>query len=674
MDATIEKSRILEILRNKCRKIIAGRESALVSAILILSSNNGCVLGYARKEAFETFSNHYGENALTETLQKLEHEAIVKVTPSIIGFANLDSFSPEMKDLSRAIGVQVFNERKRDIFALLNRLFAAPEGKLVVEMLFKQGQPYLLTQLESVVGKDYLNDVMEELLTHEVLFKHRYTSRKYDYYYYKFLPGVDSLLERALKAELDQSTLDALSFIYISQKVREEGVLQSDCQVLEDQIPVLSIHGLISENHWYLSQFRTTDEGSKMSRQILQKRTEDARGELQKLLQEFPAPFLAFVVQKYLSKRRAQPEQIMPVLGYYSCSALGSYDCIMGRPELLSLRNNFFERLVKLGFATLVHDYVSTRGGEIRGNCYCIPDELLETLQGFLRETGSALSDEEEKMHRMYHLLIQLKQIVHIEDEDEYSQQIERLTEQWGVSKEELKSALQSLQSDGFVDTSGPRIRIMAPEGLETQIKHQLLDPIVQRLLGQEGKSRQELFKPRLPRVVFEKSIFPGQKATADETLEEWLHKMKGEVIGELDFVDKSTFAYLDMIPRGCGLKLIVGHIKDPEKCIDLARRQAQGRPYFVIMKIEYPGLQARVSQTIHERWLASKEIDIDIGADLKSDALGKSKHTIRVIEVTESSEHDREFKTSWEADSLELERIFGVGTHRERFFEPVLS
>jgi hypothetical protein len=275
----------------------------------------------------------------------------------------------------------------------------------------------------------------------------------------------------------------------------------------------------------------------------------------------------------------------------------------------------------------------------------------------------------------MYHLLTQLEQTSHIEDGGEYSQQIDKLTEQLGITKGELESALQSLQKDGFLDVSGPRIRILvAPNVLETQARHQLLDPIVQTLLGQEHGSHQELFKSRLPKVIFERKILPGQKALATEILEEQFQKMKGDVIGELLFMDKSTFRYLDVIPRGCGLKLIVGHIKDREKCIDLARSQSQGRLHLVIMKIEYPGTQAGEPRTIHERWLASEEIEIDIGSDLKSDALGNSEHTIRVFEAIGGSERSRQFKIKWEADSLELERIYGVGTRRERFYESTLS
>lgn len=61
----------------------------------------------------------------------------------------------------------------------------------------------------------------------------------------------------------------------------------------------------------------------------------------------------------------------------------------------------------------------------------------------------------------------------------------------------------------------------------------------------------------------------------------------------------------------------------DRDKLIRNARRCAKDRPHLEIIKIN----------KIHERWIGSNSsYFIEIGTDLKSGALGKSKHTIRKL------------------------------------------
>lgn len=174
----------------------------------------------------------------------------------------------------------------------------------------------------------------------------------------------------------------------------------------------------------------------------------------------------------------------------------------------------------------------------------------------------------------------------------------------------------------------------------------------------------------QLPTLIYEKKINSGQRLLADNIVEQWMEQMMEEVIGELSFLDKSTFGYIDMIPRGCGVRLIVTKIKDEPKCLEAAQKAAENRPYMTIIRILYPGSAEGLPRGVHERWVSDKGHEIEIGTDLKSDALGKSEHTIQVFEDAVKSEKYRNFIWKWNASDSELKRLYGNTTRKEVFFQ----
>jgi len=62
--------------------------------------------------------------------------------------------------------------------------------------------------------------------------------------------------------------LEVLLKIYIGQNIRNEGILQSELDG-QEQIKELLSRGLIRENHRYLNQFLTTDEGSELGKKLV---------------------------------------------------------------------------------------------------------------------------------------------------------------------------------------------------------------------------------------------------------------------------------------------------------------------------------------------------------------------------------------------------------------------
>jgi len=148
-----------------------------------------------------------------------------------------------------------------------------------------------------------------------------------------------------------------------------------------------------------------------------------------------------------------------------------------------------------------------------------------------------------------------------------------------------------------------------------------------------------------------EVTITKGQVNKAENTVEKWFEQFTGSVIAELDFVDKTTFGYLDSIPKNCGIRIIASNLKDVDKCINRAEKCAKDRPYFKIVKIN----------KIHQRWIGSKEsFFIDIGTDLKSDALGHSTHVIRKLNPNIFKESMSHFEMLWKKSEGELKQIYG--------------
>jgi hypothetical protein len=159
-----------------------------------------------------------------------------------------------------------------------------------------------------------------------------------------------------------------------------------------------------------------------------------------------------------------------------------------------------------------------------------------------------------------------------------------------------------------------------------------------------------------------EVAINKGQMNKAENAIEKWLQQLTGNVIAELDFIDKTTFGYLDSLPKNCGIRIIISNVKDSDKCVSRAEKCARDRPYFKIAQIN----------KIHQRWIGSKEsFFIDIGTDLKSDALGHCTHAIRKLNPEMFAESISHFETLWNKSEAELRQIWGKGISKSTIYPP---
>lgn len=185
------------------------------------------------------------------------------------------------------------------------------------------------------------------------------------------------------------------------------------------------------------------------------------------------------------------------------------------------------------------------------------------------------------------------------------------------------------------------------------EMEERITQKLVQVLQEMKAKKAEEIFSDEV-------TIIKGQINKAENTIEKWFEQLMGDVIGELDFIDKTTYGYLDSIPKNCGMRIITSNIKELDKCITKAKKCARDRPYLEIMKIN----------KVHQRWIGSKDsFFIEIGTDLKSDALGHSTHTIRKLAPKAFKKSISSFERLWRKSQKELRQIYGGDLHKSMIY-----
>ena len=179
------------------------------------------------------------------------------------------------------------------------------------------------------------------------------------------------------------------------------------------------------------------------------------------------------------------------------------------------------------------------------------------------------------------------------------------------------------------------------------------LEKLVKRLIEEKESKSQSSERNEVMITI-------GQMNRAENVVEEWLGQMVGDVIAELDFIDKTTFGYLDCVPKMCGIRIITSYPKEFEHCLNRAEKCARDRPHFEIVRIN----------KIHQRWIGSKDsFIVDIGADLKTDSLGHSTHSMRKLEPSVFAESITHFERLWNKSEMELKKIYGNDLSKQKIY-----
>ncbi len=156
-------------------------------------------------------------------------------------------------------------------------------------------------------------------------------------------------------------------------------------------------------------------------------------------------------------------------------------------------------------------------------------------------------------------------------------------------------------------------------------------------------------------------SIAKGQRGKALNKIEEWLGDLKGNVIGILSYIDKSTAGYLDEIPKSCGIRLITSYIDRSEKTKKRMLATGKDRPYFVIKKI---------SDT-HSRWIGSERTYIiDLNTDLKTKAIGNKNYVMKKLRPSDCVSEIKQFKEFYYTNKKKLKSKYGSSFTRSTFIK----
>jgi hypothetical protein len=168
-------------------------------------------------------------------------------------------------------------------------------------------------------------------------------------------------------------------------------------------------------------------------------------------------------------------------------------------------------------------------------------------------------------------------------------------------------------------------------------------------------------------KILREVSIGVGQRIKAEQVIEDWLKKIEGSVSCWLAYIDETTISHLNNLPRTCAIQIITSEIQNRSRFMKEASKLGKVIPKLEIKEVKGPRISSGESQEfsekeraiIHKRKLVSNNTTIDFGTDLKSSALGNTKHDMVLRETVPS---DKElFDEEWNRSKSEWERIEGI-------------
>lgn len=169
-------------------------------------------------------------------------------------------------------------------------------------------------------------------------------------------------------------------------------------------------------------------------------------------------------------------------------------------------------------------------------------------------------------------------------------------------------------------------------------------------------------------KILHEESIGVGQRLKAERIIKDWLEQVNGNVSCWLNYIDETTISYLNNLPRTCKIRIITSEIQNNSKFMKEASKLGKVYPKLEVKMIrinseiqsnEPQGSSERDRAIIHKRRLISDNMMIDFGTDLKSTALGNTKHDMALMEVDPSKKE--EFGLDWNKEEVEWTRIEGI-------------
>ena len=286
---------------------------------------------------------------------------------------------------------------------------------------------------------------------------------------------------------------DALAFVYIAQYVRrdgaeEAGVLVDDCKPYFQEIHRLMDMGSVQDKNWYkLRGYATTAEGSRHAALIIQRRIDQNKNILSKLLDSLPPRFLQFFRGEVMNADVHTGARNVNTIGAtFIDQEPDAHLCLLSDRQVKKLLDNVINVLIQQGVVVTAHTYASSHQGRIDNLVYCFAPEFAVFFDKYLISAGkfavSPLFDKNlEEKHRIYHQLncgiTSGKNYLDKADLDEL-----RMIR--GSLRADLKRTFDNLGRLKAISEDPSRVFVENPTVFQDVVHQEFLSPLVDHLLS----------------------------------------------------------------------------------------------------------------------------------------------------------------------------------------------
>jgi hypothetical protein len=342
---------------------------------------------------------------------------------------------------------------------------------------------------------------------------------------------------------LEEPCSKVLVEIYISQNVRDEGVLQSTSADWKNHAGKLIEKGLIRENHWYShSLYLTTPLGANIARSLIEKKIENCEDTLHNLLLNFSPRCIGFLVHDYLIKSLDFPKDLPEYIFDYWLNQ--SITILVTDPRIWSIRTHILSKLEEFGLCIRTNYYVSTRGGELREMRYVICSEVRELLLEISPALG--LTADESRNCRVHLFLKEIAVWLSYPDLEatrkRYLNEMQRLD----IDEVDIKNIINELAAKGVTERYiGIDAVDKKPFAITDQVRYSFC---LQNLL----------VKPIIANLLESKSLGLEHKAY-DQT--EILHRVVRLVEAKYTLTRNAGFLGIDLFDSTTDIEICIIHM-----------------------------------------------------------------------------------------------------------------
>lgn len=496
-----------EIIKEKVKRIIQRNDKPKIEFLTILVCHNGSIMSDSIPISSKQFKEKYGERKFDEVRDELIDEGIISTSTS--GGVQLavkkEGYYDHQKgeELSRFIGKLVFETSPR-IKKTIEKITEELEGKEFLRNVSEEKGIHMWNgkkpEIIEIIGKRSYEEILRNLLEVGILTEYAWSSRKHHYHGYKLLPSVEtylkeklspfelSTIEKELKVKgLSGSEiyrcLESLRKIYVGQNIRSEGILQSDFSKYGKEIELLTKYEFINENKWFrFDLFLTTESGSKTGKLLVENLIRDKQAQITSAVLSLPHNLIGFLLFDYMAQSSAYPVDKEHPFDWR--------EPLLADSRVWILRNNLLSKLEELGLCIRTRSYVSTRGGELRGEYYVTCKEVLDFLKDCTAYKGG-LFGKEKKLLVLYGFLSKAKRFLQIEDINEVRQRYYNEMETSELTEEEIDDVVNEMtkngictQYEGLLSNKRP-FSIKDESRYDIYLKENLVKPVTHFMLSE---------------------------------------------------------------------------------------------------------------------------------------------------------------------------------------------